>query len=189
MLANLKGKVEASRKELVVQMTRGGFSVDSMRGVLFEQMLRLRTLNRYSARLPALVGASSVSPFQMYMELRELLGELAALQPDRDPFEVGRYTHDNPAVVFNELSSKISALLRGAVAASFTKVEFTPEENYLVASLSEENLTKPNEYYLGITSNEDPRALSKLVEDGDRFKVMAQTPADAGSPIEWSAGV
>ena len=51
MVRDLVSQVEASRKELVVQVTRGGFSIDTMRGLQFEQLMRLRTLNRYSARL------------------------------------------------------------------------------------------------------------------------------------------
>lgn len=175
LVRDLAFQVEASRKELVVQITRGGFSVDTMRGVQFEQMMRLRTLNRYSARLPSLVAASGVSPFEMYLELRELLGELAALHPDRDQFDIAKYDHDNPAIVFNELSSKVRSLLRGAVAPSFMKVVFTKEDKNFVAALTDDQLTKPNEYFLGVNTKEDPRALAKLVEDGDKFKLMAKS--------------
>ncbi len=60
LVRDLVSQVEASRKELVVQITRGGFSLENMRGLQIEQMLRLRTLNRFSGRLPALVLASGV---------------------------------------------------------------------------------------------------------------------------------
>jgi len=178
LVRDLAFQVEASRKELVVQITRGGFSAESMRGVQFEQMLRLRTMNRFSGRLPSLVVAPAVSPFEIYLELRELLGELAALQPDRDQFETARYDHDNPAVVFNDLSAKIRSLLRGAVAASFMKVVFTKEDDKFFATLTDDQLTKPNEFFLGITTKEDPRELAKLVEDGNRFKFMAKSMID-----------
>ncbi len=179
MVRDLAFQVDASRKELVAQITRGGFSIDVMRGVQFEQMLRLRTLNRFSARLPSLVHAPGVSPFAMYLELRELLGELAALQPDRDPFEVGGYDHDNPAVVFNEISLKVRDLLRGAVAPSFDKVALVKGEVdnivALVASLTDDHINRPNAYYLGIDTKQDPRVLAQLVEDGDQFKLMAKS--------------
>src|SRR5205085_3729094 len=67
LVRDLASQVEASRKELVVQLTRGGFSLENLRGVLFEQMLRLRTLNRFSARLPSLAEAANVPPFFMYL--------------------------------------------------------------------------------------------------------------------------
>lgn len=178
LVRDLAFQVEASRKELVVQITRGGFSIDTMRGVQFEQIMRLRTLNRFSARLPSLVAAPVTTPFEMYLELRELLGELAALHPDRDQFEIARYEHDNPSVAFQELSEKIRSLLRGAVAASFMKVTFEKEGELLVATLTDEQLTRPNEYFLGISTKGDPRALAKLVEDGDRFKLMAKSMAN-----------
>jgi predicted component of type VI protein secretion system len=86
MVRDLVAQVEASRKELVVQVSRGGFSIDTMRGVQFEQVIRLRTLIRYSGRLPSMVQAGAVTPFQMYLELRELLGELArCIGPRRIP--------------------------------------------------------------------------------------------------------
>lgn len=174
-MRDLSNQVEASRKELVIQLTRAGFSVDTMRGVQFEQMLRLKTLNRFSARLPALVGAPGVTPFDMYLDLRELLAELAALRPERDLFEAPRYDHDNPGVALAELGNKIRSLLRGAVAAKFMHVPFKREDDYFTTELTEEHLSQPNEYFLGIRTKEDPRAVAALVEDGDKFKLMAKS--------------
>ncbi len=180
LLRDLANQVEASRKELVIQINRGGFSVDKMRGVQFEQMLRLQILNRFSARLPHLAQcpvpeAPRVSPFTMYLELRQLLGELAALYPDRDQFEVAAYDHDAPALVFFELASKIRALLRGSVKPSFIRLPFQLEAGLLVAALTDEHLTRPTDYFLGIKTREDALAVAKLVEDPDKFKLMARS--------------
>jgi type VI secretion system protein ImpJ len=175
MARDLSNQVEASRKELVIQLTRAGFSIDTMRGVQFEQMLRLKTLNRFSARLPALVAAPGITPFELYLELRELLAELSALRPERDLFEAPKYDHDNPGVAFADLSTKIRSLLRGTVAAKFMHAAFTKEDDYFVLDLTEERLSQPNEYFLGIRTREDPRAVAALVEDGDKFKLMAKS--------------
>ncbi|MBN1670878.1 MAG: type VI secretion system baseplate subunit TssK [Kiritimatiellae bacterium] len=177
LLRDLANQVAASRKELVLQISRGGFSIENMRGVQFEQMLRLGTLNRFSARLPAMVLAPATTPFEMYLELRELLGELSALYPDRDQFEAAAYDHDSPALAFQELSSKIRSMLRGAVAPSFMQIPFEPEGEALLAALNEEHLTLPNEYFLGIRTREDPRGMATVVEDQDKFKVMAKSLA------------
>ena len=177
LVRDLASQVEASRKELVVQLTRGGFSLENLRGVLFEQMLRLRTLNRFSARLPSLSEAANVPPFFMYLELRELLGELTALHPDRDVFDVPAYDHDNPYLVFGELSSKIRSLLRGAVAPMFMKVPFTKIAGLYTAVFEEKHFTVPNDYFLGIETKEDPRALARLVENPDEFKIMPKSMA------------
>jgi len=177
LVRDLASQVEASRKELVVQLTRAGFSLENLRGVLFEQMLRLRTLNRFSARLPSLSEAANVPPFFMYLELRELLGELTALHPDRDVFDVPAYDHDNPCLVFGELSSKIRSLLRGAVAPMFMKVPFTKVADLYTAVFEEKHFTLPNDYFLGIETKQDPRALAQLVENPDEFKIMPRSMA------------
>lgn len=175
MVRDLVSQVEASRKELVVQVTRGGFSVDTMRGVQFEQLMRLRTLNRFSARLPSIVHAPVASPFNLYVELRELLGELAALHPDRDEFECSPYRHDDQFLCFRELSGKIRSFLRGAVAPSFLKLAFKDVGGVLTANFSPEHFTQPNAYFLGIKTKLDPTGLARYVEDGDKFKLMPQS--------------
>jgi len=175
---DLASQVVASRQELVVQLTRGGFSLENLRGLLFEQVLRLQTLNRFAGKLPALAEAPSVTPFAIYLELRELLGELTALHPDRDEFEVGAYDHDNPYVVFADLSAKIRSYLRGAVAPSFIKLPFVNVDGILTAALEDQHITGPNEYFLAIKTTEDPITLAALVEDADRFKLMPRSLAN-----------
>ena len=178
LVRDLSAQVEASRKELVVQMTRGGFNLEQIRGLQLEQMLRLRSLNRFSGRLPALVAAPSVTPFQWYLELRDLLGELSALHPDRDAFEVADYDHENPYLCFRELSDKIRTFLRGAVAPSYLKVVFKEMDGKPVASLAEEHFTRPSGYFLAIKTRIDPVALASYVVDPDRFKLMPLSLAD-----------
>jgi type VI secretion system ImpJ/VasE family protein len=177
MVRDLVSQVEASRKELVVQVTRGGFSIDTMRGVQFEQVMRLRTLNRYSARLPSIIAAPIATPFSVYLELRELLAELAAMHPDRDEFESAPYRHDNQFLCFREVANKIRSFLRGAVAPSFLKLAFKDVGGVLTANFSPEHFTQPNAYFLGIKTKLDPTAVARYVEDGDRFKLMPQSLA------------
>jgi type VI secretion system ImpJ/VasE family protein len=177
IVRDLVSQVEASRKELVVQVTRGGFSIDTMRGVQFEQLMRLRTLNRFSARLPSLIHAPVAAPFDIYVELRELLGELAALHPDRDEFETSPYLHDNQFLCFRELANKIRSFLRGVVAPSFLKLTFKDVGGVLTANFSAEHFSQPNAYLLGIKTKLDPTALARYVEDGDKFKLMPHSLA------------
>lgn len=178
LMRNLAHQVEATRGELVNQINRGGaFSWENVRGIQFEQVLRLGVLNRFAGRLRQLVQAPSASPFGVYLGLRDLLGGLAALHPDNDQFEAADYDHDSPGVVFHELSAKIRRLLRGTVAAPILRLPFRREGNLLLAELTDEHLTRPNEYFLGIKTKQDPSQLAKLVENPDEFKLMARTLA------------
>jgi type VI secretion system ImpJ/VasE family protein len=175
LVRDLVAQVEASRKELVMQIARGGTSLDAMRGAQFELLMRLRTLNRFSAILPSWIQAPRVAPFQMYLSLRELLAELAALYPDKDPFDCAAYDHDNPYPAFHELSVKIRGFLRGAVAPSYIKVAFKETDGLLLAALTEDHFTKPNAYFLGVKSKADPNALTRYVENADQFKLMPKS--------------
>jgi type VI secretion system protein ImpJ len=175
---DLSAQIEASRKELVVQMSRGGFNLEQLRGLQLEQMLRLRSLNRFSGRLPSLVNAPAITPFEYYLELRDLLGELSALHPDRDEFEVPPYDHDSPYLCFRELCTKIRGFLRGAVAASYMKVPFKDADGKPVAALTDEHFARATAYFLAIKTKLDPTALARYVTDPDRFKLMPLSLAD-----------
>jgi type VI secretion system ImpJ/VasE family protein len=175
LVRDLVSQVQASRQELVVQVNRGGFSIDTMRGAQFEQLMRLRTLNRFSARLGALLAAPGVSPFAWYLELRDLHGELSALHPDRDEFNLPDYNHEGLFPVFETLEEKVRGLLRGAVTASYTKLDFVPEPGMHGATFTDEQFTKPLEYFLGIRSALDPREVTRIVEDADQFKFMPRS--------------
>jgi type VI secretion system protein ImpJ len=188
LVRDLVANVEASRKALVVQVTGGGFSVDTMRGVQFEQVMRLRTLNRFSARLPSLLDAPQVTPFAIYVELRELLGELMALHPDRDDFDVAPYNHDEPYICFRELSNKIRPFLKGVVKERFIQVEFKDVNGALTVPMTDEHFTAPNAYFVAIRTKQDPIGLARFVEDEDKFKFMPQSLARAairGIKLKW----
>lgn len=179
LVRDLSAQVEASRKELALQLGRSGASLEGGRSGPLDPLLRLRTLNRFSAFLPSLILAPKVAPFEIYLSLRELLGELAALNPEKDPFDCPAYDHDNPYPAFHELSVKIRSCLRGAVAPSYIKVPFKNTETGLLAALADEHFTRPTAYFLGIKTKVDPTALAHCVENADVFKLMPKSLARA----------
>lgn len=180
VVRDLGNAVEASRKELVNQMTRGGWVAENIKGPQILQVMRLRTLNKFAAILPPLAaggvgGAGTMSPYDAYLLLRELQSELAALTPERDPFDAPKYDHDNPGTVFFELDKRIRPLLRGDVQKRFLQVPFVKDGAHLVAALTDEHLTQPNGWYIGVKTKMDATKLVALVEDQDRFKVMPKS--------------
>jgi predicted component of type VI protein secretion system len=52
------------------------------------------------------------------------------------------------------------------------------EQKILAATLSDETLSLPNEYFLAIKTKQDPSELAKLVLDRDKFKLMPQSLAN-----------
>jgi len=51
------------------------------------------------------------------------------------------------------------------------------DDQVLTATLLPEHFSRPNEYFLGIKTAEDPRALARLVENPDEFKLMPRSLA------------
>ncbi|MBM4038423.1 MAG: type VI secretion system baseplate subunit TssK [Planctomycetes bacterium] len=178
LVRDLAHQVEATRGALVNQITRRGFSWETARSDQIESILRLGTLNAYGAHLRQLVQAPCVTPFEAYLALRDLLGYLAALYPEDDQYEVADYDHDSPAVCFQDLCAKVRRLLRGKAPIPVLKVPFKLAGNVQVAMLTDEQLTRPSEYFLGIRTKQDPAELTKLVENRDEFKLMARSLAD-----------
>ncbi|MDR3228890.1 MAG: type VI secretion system baseplate subunit TssK [Puniceicoccales bacterium] len=177
LVADIVNQIEASRQELLVQVNRGGFNMETVRGVQIEQILRLRTLGHFSARLAALLEAPNITPFEWYLELCSLHGELSALHPEKDGGAPPSYSHEGLYNVFSQLDGKIRALLRGVVAASFMRLDFARTETGLAATLSEDHITRAAEYFLAVRSEGDTRTVAALVEDGNRFKLMPKSLA------------
>ena len=171
----MSNAVEASRREQVTVLTRGGFSVEAMRGQEIRQMLRLRALNRFAGMLPSLVAAPAVTPFEMYLLFRDLIGELAGIDPANDPFEVAAYDHDNPAVSFMEISGRLRPMLEIAGGERFMKLKLEPDGPVHWGTLSDEQAEKGAEMFLAVRTNQDPRVLAELVEDEDKFKLIAKS--------------
>lgn len=174
IVRDIANHVDSARRDLVRLLKRDNFVADTMRPRQISQVMRLRTLNRFSARLPALATAPAVSPFEAYLELRELLGELAALNPARDGLKPVSYDHDHPAPVFYELAQQIRLVVAPDSDDTVFIVEMKREHdnNRFFAELTEEHLSLPNEYFLGVRTRHDPRALMDLIEDVDRCKLM-----------------
>jgi len=179
LVRDLVAAVEATRKPLVVKMTRGGFSAEALRGPQLLQIMKLRTLNRFSARLPSIIQAPVVTPYTMYLELRELLGELVALHPDRDDFDCTPYNHESPYGCFRELSAKIRMELVDVPDQIYLKQVFQEVDGpKRRAYFNDEILTKPNAYLLGIKTKMDPLKLARYVTDPDKFKLMPKSFED-----------
>lgn len=176
-LRDLAAQLEASRGDLASRLGKG-YSAETIRGGQIEQLLRLRTLARHAATLPALVAAGGgVSPFDVYLELCELLAELSALHPDQGRFDAPAYNHDGPGPVFAQLEERIRALLKPAGQATWLQVAFRRDGELLVAELTEEHLSRANEFYLGIRTQADPAEVARAVENADEFKLMPKSMA------------
>jgi predicted component of type VI protein secretion system len=145
------------------------------------RLMRLRTLTRFAGMLQQLVAVPAVSPFDVNLRLRELLGELAALSPDRDFGEVGAFDHDNPGKGFRELDWRIRPLLRDSAAGTFKEFKFSLNGRFLQSDVIEPpDFANGTDFLLGIQSRSEPNELTKFVTDSIRFKLSPDRVRSAG---------
>jgi type VI secretion system protein ImpJ len=171
LLKDLVDQIQATRGKVSREIIREGFDVEALRPAQIQYLFRLTSLNRFSARLPSIVRAPRITPFQMYLELREMLAELLALQPEAD-FETAEYDHDNPALCFKDLSERIRAILGEDIKQAPNKFELVREGKAFVArGIPRDQLEFP-EYYLAVETSEDRAKVVELVQNSIRFKML-----------------
>jgi type VI secretion system protein ImpJ len=168
LATELAAKLESTRDELAQKLAGGGLGTEDK----LELKLRLITLGHFAGSLPPLVESPCATPFEVCLALRELLGELAALQPGTDDAKCVPYSHDNPLPCFEELDAKIRRLLLYK-KANVIQVKFQDNaKGRPQATLAEDHFTRPTGYFLGIKTRLERMKLTGYVTDGAKFKFM-----------------
>jgi type VI secretion system ImpJ/VasE family protein len=166
----LTAQLNASREQFRIKVTTGGLGLE----VKWELTLRLAALNRACARLSSLVEGGNLSPFAVYLELRELLGDLLALHPGEKLFDCQPYNHLDPLPAFRELDRKI----RGEIVVAQVeplKVVFAGSPGLMRAALEPQHFEKPTGYYLGVKTRTERTKLALYLSDGTKFKLMPRS--------------
>ncbi len=171
LLRDLVAQMNASRNDVQSRLATGGLGME----MKWELTARLQTLNRFCASLPGLLEPGQVSPFEFYQELRELLGELLALNPQRDAFACAPYAHDDPLTCFRELDRKIRAEIRVKGAIEPMKVQFSGSPGGLLAQMEQQHFDKATAYYLGVKTRTERTRLALYVRDINKFKLMPRS--------------
>jgi len=169
-MRELVAQLNASRNDLRIKAATGGLGLE----VKWELTLRLAALNRACARLSSLVEGGNLSPFAVYLELRELLGDLLALHPGEKLFDCQPYNHLDPLPAFRELDRKI----RGEIVVAQVeplKVVFAGSPGLMRAALEPQHFEKPTGYYLGVKTRTERTKLALYLSDGTKFKLMPRS--------------
>ena len=174
LVHDLAAQLNANREQFRLKLAAGGHNPD----VKWDLTLRLTVLNRFCGILPSLVDADDarVSPFILYLHLREMLGELLALNPKRETFDCAAYNHLDPYPCFRELDRKIREETRVSPSNPPLLVQFTLERPGLMrATLEDQHFTRASAYYLGFKTRLDRTKLALYVTNGDKFKMMPRS--------------
>lgn len=191
MVRDLVSQLEAERKQTVQRMSRENFSFeDTLRGIQFRRILRLRTLSRNGAYLAPLIEADGVTPFEIFLELKALFGELTSLYPTRGDFVSPEYDHENLYECFHELTEQIRAILP-EIPDRYIRVTFKKEDTIFTADLKEIDFSGKAECFLAIKMRVNLTTLASHVENGDTFRVLPYSnsrQAIYGIPVKAELG-
>ncbi|HEX4263456.1 MAG TPA: type VI secretion system baseplate subunit TssK [Verrucomicrobiae bacterium] len=171
MMRELSAQLNASRSDLRVKAATGGMGLE----VKWELTMRLTVLNRFCGSLPSIVEEGIISPFAIYLQLRELLGELLALYPEKTTFDCEAYNHLDPLRSFKELDLKIRDLIRVTKGIEPLRVPFAGNPGLLRATLEPQHFEKPTGYYLGVATRADRTKLALYLSDANKFKLMPRS--------------
>ena len=171
ILRELVAQLNASRNDLRIKAATGGLGLE----VKWELTLRLTVLNRFCASLPSVVEEGTVPPFAIYLQLRELLGELLGAHPEKNIFDCEPYNHDDPYRSFKDLDLKIREMIRVTKGIEPMKIEFAGSPGVLRANLEPKHIEKPAAYYVGVVTRADRTKLALYLSDGNKFKLMPRS--------------
>lgn len=171
LVRDLASRITAVRREFSALLTDNPPFGDSFGPESLRYLFRLRILSRFEATLPAMVEAGGIAPFDLYLHLRELLGEFAALEPEQEDFSSAAYDHSNCYPAFAELTTRIRKYLTGP-RQRYRSVDFSKEDRRFIAPVSSELFHEAASFFLALRSGWNPSELVSLVEDSSQFQLL-----------------
>ncbi len=142
---------------------------------LVKAFLRLSSLNSNGMFLSRMISQKNITPFDVYLKLVSLAGELAIIVPEFDLFtEVPEYNHEDLFTCLQSLKEAIGKLLlHPAYIQLYRKEKFESiNKNLYEVDISSVTSTNINEYYIGIFTQSPSTDIINVVEKGDSFKVL-----------------
>lgn len=171
LIRDLASRITSVRREFAALLADNppfgeSYGPDSLR-----YLFRLRILSRFEATLNALLEEGRISPFHLYLHLRELLGEFAALEPEQEDFTSAPYDHSNCYPAFAELTTRIRKYLTSP-RQRYHSVDFHKEDRRFVAPVSAELFRDAASFFLAVRSEWPASDLVSLVEDSSQFQLL-----------------
>lgn len=171
LVRDLGSRITAVRREFSSLLVDNPPLGESFGPESLRYLFRLRILSRFEATIPAIVEAGGIAPFDLYLHLRELLGEFAALEPEQEDFATSAYDHTNAYPGFAELVTRIRKYLTGP-KQRYRSVDFVKEDRRFIAPVSAELFHEAASFFLAVRSGWPASDLVTLVEDSSQFQLL-----------------
>lgn len=156
LVKDMLDRLEAKNAELLGHL-RGDRSLhtgDSLQTPA--TLLKLQATNGVLPLLRQIAAQPAMHPFDVYLALCRLAGDLAIVSDQWDPPKLVIYDHDDPLRAFTDLKTKWLQLLEKAVESRIDKRHFEPsadQEGVLVAEIPDQFLEEGVELFLGVKTD------------------------------------
>lgn len=137
------------------QVVSRGISFDSRNPGDPRRMYKLSVMNEGYSVLTNLAFAPGVHPWEAYIELTRLVGQLSILGKSARPPEIPRYDHDDPTGCFWTIKRHIDALLEGD-DPTYDERPFVGQGKRMQVELESKWLEAGWHMFLGVRSNLSP---------------------------------
>ena len=173
-ITELNFQLGRRRDKMLSDLSSANYNVDMLSGINLQRILQLRSLNVYEARLSTLLGPGRATPHEIYLELRSLLGELAALEPLKGFEDVESYDHNDYAPQFQQICTNIRSLIMAEGGVGYISIPFenNADDDCMTARLKDEHFVNVEDYYIALSCAGSHNQIIRAVEGGDHFKLV-----------------
>ncbi len=138
---------------------------------------RLQLSSSYGLVLRQLLNAQRIHPFQIYLELIRLIGEMVALYPDMD-VTIPTYDHDNLTKVMDAVIKLVEQMIEGGVVVDYIHRRFEIERDQRTCRIDKEWLDPEHgstvQTYLCIASDMMETQIDSMLSD---YRVKIAPPS------------
>lgn len=166
MLKNCRVRLES-------EIEKTGFDSKLVTGTDMLRLNQLAALNSFIERAENFLQPNKITPFNLSLELCDLLGRLSVLNPiahARAPL----YQHENAYPMFQELSIRIRTLLNNEQTNDgLGRLDFTLNSDGFFGIFNlEDSFFSSGQYYLAVSFEGELRDKVNAIEEGDNFRLL-----------------
>lgn len=164
--AFLQGEMSAKRISLTADPLR-----------ILANLSRLQLSSSYGLVLQQMLNAQRIHPFQIYLELVRLIGEMVALYPDME-VTIPSYDHDNLTKVMDTIIKLVEQMIEGGVVVDYIHRRFEIEGDQRTCRIDKEWLEPEHgtavQTYLCIASDMMESQVDAMLSD---YRVKIAPPS------------
>lgn len=130
----------------------------------WQVVFKLQIVGSFLHVLRQLVALPGIHPFQLYLELSRLAGELSIFEKGgAEKLSVPLYDHNELGRCFHQLTGTVNRLLDQILTGGFLQVPFLPEGEMLAARFDDSHLRDSEAVYLCVESKLSPDEVDRLL--------------------------